>query len=98
MLPFLAQGAAQAIEDAAMLGKALAGAQDIAASLHDYQEARRARAARVQGESRRQALIYHLGGPAAALRDAGLRALGGKRLLGRYGWLYDARGGNTARA
>jgi salicylate hydroxylase len=98
MLPFLAQGAAQAIEDAAMLGEALAGAQDIAVSLCTYQEARRARAARVQRESRRQALIYHLAGPAAALRDAGLRALGGKRLLARYDWLYDARGGSAARA
>src|SRR5262249_17721497 len=65
MLPFLAQGAAQAIEDAAMLGRVLAGGRNIEASLCAYQEARCPRAARVQRESRRQAAIYHLAGPAA---------------------------------
>jgi salicylate hydroxylase len=91
MLPFLAQGAAQAIEDAAVLGEVLADGRDIAARLCAYQRARRSRAARVQNESRRQAAIYHLAGPAAVLRDAGLRALGGERLLARYDWLYDSR-------
>jgi hypothetical protein len=36
---------------------------------------RHARATRVQRESRTQAAIYHLAGPAAFLRDAALRAL-----------------------
>jgi salicylate hydroxylase len=96
MLPFLAQGAAQAIEDAAALGEVLAGSRNIEASLRAYQEARCARAARVQKESRRQAAIYHLAWPAAALRDAGLRRLGGQKLLARYDWLYDARKVNGA--
>lgn len=91
MLPFLAQGAAQAIEDAAMLGQTLTQTGNIPGALAAYQNARRNRAARVQRESRRQALIYHLAGPAAALRDAALRALGGKRLLARYRWLYDTK-------
>ena len=89
MLPFLAQGAAQAIEDAGVLGEVLARGQTIEAGLLAYQEKRLPRAVRVQKESRRQATIYHLGGPAAFLRDAALRALGPEKMLARYDWLYD---------
>jgi salicylate hydroxylase len=88
MLPFLAQGAAQAIEDAEALGEVLARGQNIETSLRVYQEARHARATRVQNESRRQAKIYHLAGPAAFLRDMALRALGPQKMLARYDWLY----------
>jgi salicylate hydroxylase len=94
MLPFLAQGAAQAIEDAGALGEVLSRAQNIETSLRAYQEARHARATRVQKESRRQATIYHLGGPAALLRDMALRALGPQKMLARYDWLYDAHKAN----
>jgi salicylate hydroxylase len=90
MLPFLAQGAAQAIEDAGVLGEVLVRGQDIEAGLRAYQARRLPRATRVQKESRRQAIIYHLGGSAAYLRDAALRALGPDRMLARYDWLYDA--------
>ncbi|WP_026606126.1 FAD-dependent monooxygenase [Methylocapsa acidiphila] len=91
MLPFLAQGAAQAIEDAAALGRALAGGHEIEQGLAAYQTARRARATRVQQESRRQGTIYHLSGAAGFARDLALRALGAERLRDRYDWLYDAR-------
>ncbi len=90
MLPFLAQGAAQTIEDADALGVALDQGKDICAGLRAYQAMRHARATRVQKESRRQAAIYHLTGPAAFLRDAALRALSGSRMLARYDWLYDS--------
>ncbi|MGH6935620.1 MAG: FAD-dependent monooxygenase, partial [Methylocella sp.] len=85
MLPFLAQGAAQAIEDADALGEVLTRGQNIETSLRAYQEARWPRAARVQRASRRQAKIYHLAGPAALLRDLALRALG-QQILARYDW------------
>ncbi|MGH6858333.1 MAG: FAD-dependent monooxygenase [Methylocella sp.] len=94
MLPFLAQGAAQAIEDADALGDVLTRSQNIEASLRAYQVTRCPRAARVQKESRRQAKIYHLAGPEAFLRDAALRALGGQKMLARYDWLYDAHHAN----
>jgi salicylate hydroxylase len=88
MPPFLAQGAAQAIEDAAALGAALQATRDVPQGLAAYAAARRARAGRVQSESRAQGRIYHLSGPAAFVRDAALQALGGERLLARYDWLY----------
>lgn len=90
MLPFLAQGAAQAIEDADALGRALASDQDIPRALKSYEAMRLPRSSRVQQQSRRQGEIYHLSGPAALARDIGLRALGGERMLARFDWLYDA--------
>jgi salicylate hydroxylase len=95
MLPFLAQGAAQAIEDAGALGEVLTRGENIETSLRAYQGMRCPRATRVQKESRRQAKIYHLGGPAALLRDMALRALGGQKLLARYDWLFDAHHANA---
>ncbi len=91
MLPFLAQGAAQAIEDAAMLGAALSAGRGIEEALAAYAAARRPRASRVQAQSRRQAQIYHLAGPPAFLRDLGLRSMSARQLLARYDWLYRAR-------
>lgn len=88
MLPFLAQGAAQAIEDADALSQALVSKADVAAALRSYAGARQARAGLVQKKSRTQGKIYHLSGPAAIARDFALRALGGRRLAERHAWLY----------
>jgi salicylate hydroxylase len=88
MLPFLAQGAAQAIEDAAALGVALASTPGIDQGLRTYADARLARASRVQRESLAQGRIYHLSGPAALARDLVMRASGGRNLIARYDWLY----------
>jgi salicylate hydroxylase len=92
MLPFLAQGAAMAIEDAAVLARELARLpDDPAQALRQYEAARQPRTARVQRAARRNDLNYHLGFPAAQLRDAALRALGGERLIARYDWIYGWR-------
>jgi salicylate hydroxylase len=90
MVPFLAQGAAQAIEDAGALGATLASHDDTVAALAAYSQARVGRASRVQREALAQSRIYHLSGPFALARDLGLRALGSDRLLKRYDWLYGA--------
>lgn len=90
MLPFLAQGAAMAIEDAAvlavMLGKYM---DDPADALRGYEGARRHRTALAQLRSRRQARIYGLSGPEAAMRNLAMKAMGGEKLRARYDWLYD---------
>ena len=88
ILPFLAQGAAQAIEDAAALACALAATRDLPAALAVYSAARVPRATRVQRASHELGRLYHLAGPAAAARDAGMRLIGSRRLLERYDWLY----------
>jgi salicylate hydroxylase len=90
MAPFLAQGAAQAIEDAGALGRALARAQDIPAALSMYSQGRVTRAARVQQEALKLGRIYHMSGPLAFARDATMRLLGTRSLSRRYDWLYGA--------
>jgi salicylate hydroxylase len=89
MLPFLAQGAAMAIEDAAILTAHLAKSpDDPAAAMRRYERERRPRTAKVQQAARSNAKIYHLGLGALA-RDFFLRRSGGNGLLARYDWLYD---------
>jgi salicylate hydroxylase len=92
MLPFLAQGAAMAIEDAAVLANCLQITPDEPQqALRLYEDERRARTARVQRTARRNGRIYHLGGLAAFARDHVLRKIDSERLLTRFDWLYDWR-------
>ena len=92
MLPFLAQGAAMAIEDAAVLAASLAhNPDDIPGAMRRYERERRGRTARAQRAARRNSRAYHLAGSRALLRNLALRALGGNLLLRRYDWLYDWR-------
>jgi salicylate hydroxylase len=90
MVPFLAQGAAQAIEDAGELGHALSQVQNIPAALSIYSGDRVARAARIQREALKVGRIYHMSGPLAFARDATMRLLGTRGLIERYDWLYGA--------
>jgi salicylate hydroxylase len=89
MLPFLAQGGAMAIEDAAVLARCLAADDDPSRALRGYEQARHRRVARAQREARANSWRYHLSGPLGSARDAALRTMGGERLLRRYDWLYD---------
>lgn len=93
MLPFAAQGAGMAIEDAAVLARCLSEATDAAgvpAALQRYAELRGPRVGRVQRTARQNGQIYHLAGPAALARDLAMQTLG-TRLLTRHGWIYDWR-------
>lgn len=91
MLPFLAQGANMALEDAWVLAESLSRDATAPEALAAYQAARAPRAARVVAAAGANARAYHLRNPWAAIAHAGLSALG--RLapgaaLGRYDWLY----------
>ncbi len=90
MVPFLAQGAAQAIEDAGALGGAFSQASGVPEALRIYSRSRVARATRVQLEALRQGRVYHMSGPAAFARDLAMRLMGPQRLKTRYDWLYGA--------
>jgi salicylate hydroxylase len=90
MVPFLAQGAAQAIEDAGALGRIFSQTDDVPSGLAEYSRDRAARANRVQAESAKLGRIYHLSGPLALARDAAMRLMGPRRLSARYDWLYGA--------
>ena len=91
MPPFLAQGAAQAIEDAVVLAQCLKGADDIPAALRRYESLRIPRTAKVQIAARGMDRIYHLKGPARMARDLVMRARAGNAVLERYRWIYGWR-------
>ncbi len=94
MLPFLAQGAAMAIEDAAVLTRMLLRpGLPTEVALARYVSERRPRVTRVVQAARQSGAIYHMSPLAAPFRDATMRALGGERLLARYDWLYGWRQG-----
>ena len=91
MLPFLAQGAAMAIEDAAALADALAKSADVEPALRAYEAGRRPRTAKVQAWATRNATLFHL--PDLALKTAFGAASLADRLAGRpaearFDWLY----------
>lgn len=96
MLPFAAQGAGMAIEDAAVLSQCLSegagqSAADISAALRRYAYLRRPRVARVQRTARRNGMIYHLKGPMAYTRDLAIKAMDPNRMLALQDWIYDWR-------
>ena len=86
MLPYLAQGAGMAIEDAQALGQALEQGGATPAALAHYAQARWQRNARVQRRALRNGRIFHASGPVRWGRDLAMRALG-ERLLD-IPWLY----------
>ena len=88
MVPYLAQGAGMAIEDAVALAEALGngGAAEVPAAFARYAEARWQRNAMVQARARRNGQVFHATGPMRLGRDLALRTLGA-RLLDQP-WLY----------
>jgi salicylate hydroxylase len=95
MLPFAAQGAGMAIEDAAVLAKCLGATGETGAGIPDalkrYARLRRSRVGRVQRAARRAGQIYHLTGAMALARDLAIKAMGAQRMLARQDWIYDWR-------
>ncbi len=88
MLPYLAQGAGMAIEDAVSLAEVLVdvGTAQLPAAFAQYAERRWARNSRVQARARRNARIFHATGALRLGRDLAMR-LGGPRVLD-VPWLY----------
>lgn len=71
MLPFMAQGAAQSIEDGFVLRRCLEAADDVPAALKRYERNRLERTAWVQSGSRKNEHLFHLADAAAvAARNA----------------------------
>src|SRR5262249_15500450 len=93
MLPYLAQGAAMAIEDAAVLARRLAETpNEPQSALRAYEHQRRPRTARVQRAARRNALLFHMRSAPRFVRNLALGATGNTRLTTRYDWLYGWNG------
>lgn len=90
-LPFLAQGANMALEDAWVLARELAGSDTPVAGLAAYQATRADRCRRIVAAANANARNYHLSGPLRGIAHAGLK-LGGMvaptMALKKFDWLY----------
>lgn len=91
MLPYLAQGAVMALEDAWVLARELDRA-GVPEGLLAYERICKPRATRVQKAAASNATAYHLpNGPARLVAHTGLKTLSRlapSTLLGRFDWLY----------
>ena len=90
-LPFLAQGASMALEDAWVLAASLASHDTLSAGLAAYQAARKPRTTRIVAAANSNARAYHLSGLPRLLGHSGLRLLGRLSpgsMLSRFDWLY----------
>jgi salicylate hydroxylase len=89
MLPFMAQGAAQSIEDGAALAACLTEEPDVVAALRRYEEVRLPRTARVQGLAAHNKIRFHLpDGPEQEARDAEMARNVTDWSLANIAWLY----------
>jgi salicylate hydroxylase len=91
-LPFLAQGANLAIEDAYVLARVCDENADLGQGLATYQALRRARVVKAIAAANKNARNYHFGGVQRMVAHTGLRAMGlvaPNAFLNRLGWLYD---------
>ena len=88
MLPFLAQGAAMAIEDGAVLADCISSYKDKEKSLKYFEQIRKPRTSFVQLAARRNAKILHLSGLAAFFRNI-IMGYAGNKIFNKL-YRYDA--------
>ncbi|OOY03457.1 FAD-dependent monooxygenase [Thioclava sp. F28-4] len=90
-LPFLAQGAVMAMEDAWVLAEALANYETDEVAFAAYQEARWDRCDQIVTAANKNARNYHLSGAPRTFGHLALRAASRftpERLVGRFDWIY----------
>jgi 2-polyprenyl-6-methoxyphenol hydroxylase-like FAD-dependent oxidoreductase len=90
MLPFMAQGAAQALEDGASLTACLRKMGDVAAAFAHYEKMRLPRTAHMQGMSAANKTRFHLpDGPAQQDRDAKMANGSTDYSIKAIAWAYN---------
>ncbi|WP_428516443.1 FAD-dependent monooxygenase [Roseovarius sp.] len=91
-LPFMAQGANMALEDAFALGRCLQEGEDLNRALAAYQQMRAGRVRRVVETASGNAWKYHLSFPPLRLAAHTALRLGGAllpgRVVGQFDWIY----------
>jgi 2-polyprenyl-6-methoxyphenol hydroxylase-like FAD-dependent oxidoreductase len=88
MLPYLAQGAVAALEDAVTLGDCVASEPDFPKAFRQYEAIRRAHTSRLQKQSRAQAELYHWRGWRGRLRNRVLELVPESYFFSRIAWIY----------
>jgi salicylate hydroxylase len=88
MLPFQAQGAAMAIEDAGLLAAILASEPDNKVAFEKWQSLRQPRVQKVQETSQKNGKVFHMSPPTSWARDAVVSRLSAEGHLERLDWIY----------
>jgi salicylate hydroxylase len=89
MLPFMAQGAAQAIEDGAALAACLAETSGVEAALRRYESLRLPRASKIQAMSAQNKVRFHLpDGPEQEERDRQMATQSTDWSINAVAWIY----------
>jgi 2-polyprenyl-6-methoxyphenol hydroxylase-like FAD-dependent oxidoreductase len=88
-LPYLAQGAAMALEDACVLSHAIQDANKLETAFQDFSRMRFKRTAAIQKGSRKLGRIYHAKGPLMLARNIVLRTTPQHSLTKRLSRIYD---------
>lgn len=90
-LPFMAQGANLALEDAWVLAASLEQAEDMGEGLKQYQSLRKGRAQKVIGAANRNAWKFHLRSPLSGPAHLGLKVSGHlapEKMVRQFDWIY----------
>ncbi len=88
MMPFAAQGASMAIEDAFVLANRVSGPLPLAQALTDFESERTARIAKVRARGLFNRFAYHARGPVRLGRDIVLSLRPPQSLAADLDWLY----------
>lgn len=92
MLPFLAQGAVMALEDAMTLAQCVADEPDnLETAVKSFEHQRRHRVRRVADASERNGRIYHMAGAAALARNTAMHLMPPTHVMAGFNWLYGWR-------
>ncbi len=88
-LPYLAQGAAMALEDAALLLEILQSESNAEVAFQKVYMSRSQRTSRLHAASLRAGKIYHLGSFAAKARNAAIQFIPSQLQLAQMAWVYN---------
>ncbi len=88
-LPYLAQGAAMALEDACVLSNAIQNSSKLEVAFQDFSNLRFKRTSAVQNRSRQLGRIYHAKGPLRLARNIALKTLPQRAFTKQFSWIYD---------
>ena len=88
-LPYLAQGAAMALEDACVLSNAIQNATELESAFRDFTNSRFKRTSAIQKKSRQLGRIYHAKGILRQARNAALKATPGHSFTKQMSWIYS---------
>ena len=88
-LPYLAQGAAMALEDACVLSHTIQNTNELDSAFQDFYKHRIERTRAIQRKSRQLGKIYHARGALRLARNVVLKTTLSRNFTRQFSWVYD---------